>query len=454
MRPASLRLRLLLAAAAAIILVLALSAAGLAVLFDRHAERVAVSQLQARAMALVALTEGAELAGAARPRAAPPADPLYDRPFSGHYWQMRLGDETVRSRSLWDHELAWPEAAPAASGWRRLVLPGPRDQSLLVVERQLRVGRGEGAVPLRIAVAADRAEITRARRGFFGDLLPYLALLGGLLMAASFAQITLGLRPLKKIGARVDRLSRGLAPRIGTGLPAEVMPLASGLDRLLDDRDREIDRARHRAGDLAHGFKTPLQALLGDATELRARGLPDIAGDIEGVALAMRRLVDRELARARIRAEGRVARCDPARVLTRLMRVMQRMPRAGALDWQVVAPGRLAARIEAEDLTEVLGALIENALRHATSRVEIGMAEAGREIVMTIRDDGPGVPEAELAGLAGGGVRLDQSDGGQGIGLAIAAEIIEAAGGRLDLANARPGLRAEIRLPSAAGEAA
>lgn len=445
MRPLSLRWRLLLAGGGAILLVLVLAAAGLVALFDRHAERVAVDDLQDRAMTLVAL---ADTTGDGLPRLADaPRDPLYQRPFSGEYWQVRIGDRTARSRSLWDFSLPLPDQPLPAGVWRVATIDGPRDQRLLLVERNLDLGVGGAAVPLHVAVATDRADLTRARRAFFGDLLPYVGALGLLLLAASYAQVAVGLRPLARIGARVESLSRGLRPRIGGGLPAEVMPLAGQLDRLLDDRDRELARARHRAGDLAHGFKTPLQALLGDAERLRTHGQPQIAAQIETVVLAMRRLVDGELARARIQSDRSNALCRPAEILARLTQVMRRIPEGAQLDWRIEADPQLTARIDADDLTEALGSLMENAMRHAESRVEATLRVEAGEVVITIRDDGPGVPEPALARLLDRGVRLDEGGDGQGIGLAITADIVKAASGSFDLTNARPGLRATLRLP-------
>lgn len=447
MRPASLRWRFLLAGGAAVLVVLALSALGLTVLFDRHAERVAVSDLKARAMALASMAEPRE-DGPPRLGAAP-RDPLYERPFSGHYWQIRLGDEVARSRSLWDAALPLAGDAPAPGQWRISRGDGPRGQPLLLAETSLLVGSGPQTVTMHIAVAEDRAELAAARKDFLGDLVPFLPLLAGLLVATFAAQASIGLRPLARIGARVDSLAQGLRPRIGGDLPAEVMPLAGQIDRLLDDRDRELARARHRAGDLAHGFKTPLQALLGDAAQLRDLGQPQIAADIEGVVLAMRRHVDRELARARIQSDRGLASCHPAEVIARLVRVLGRMPQGAQLDWRIDAAPGLSAQIDSDDLTEALGALMENAMRHAARRVEIGLRAEDGWVSIAIRDDGTGVPETALRALLDRGVRLDEGGDGQGIGLAITAEIVEAAGGRLTLENVPPGLRAVIALPRA-----
>ena len=439
----SIRWRLLAMGALAISAALALSGMAIAVLFERHVERVAVADLQSRALALAAMVEPDSRDGPAF--AAGPADPLYEQPFSGHYWQITLGDREYRSRSLWDYVLPTGAPAPPPGETATLSLPGPRGDALLAVEQSLVVGQGATPVPLRIVVATDRDQLTLARRGFLGDLLPYLTLLGALLLAASWAQIRFGLRPLAQVGARVAGLNSGARPRIGQDLPTEVIPLATEIDKLLDARDDQLARARHRAANLAHGFKTPLQALLGDAARLRDCGETEIAASIETVATAMRRHVDRELARARIQSGRPVAGAEPGPILAKLIGVLRRMPQGAGIDWRLDAVPGLRARIDADDLTEALGALLENAMQHTDERVAISTRREGPRIVIAIRDDGRGVPEADLQRLPRRGLSLDPDGQGQGIGLAMVADIVDAAQGELRLANARPGFLAELR---------
>lgn len=439
----SLRWRLVLAGGTAILVALGLSALGLALLFERHVERVAIADLDGRALALAAMVEPGP-AGAALRDATP--DPLYDQPFSGRYWQITLGGVVHRSRSLWDVTLV-PELPAAPPGGRQvLALTGPQGATLLAVDHALTVEGAGAPLPLRIVVAVDRAGLTQVRQDFLGDLIPYVALLAGLLLLASWVQVSVGLRPLGHVGARVAALVAGSRARIGQDLPVEVIPLAYEIDTLLDARDREVQRARHRAGDLAHGFKTPLQALMGDAERLRDQGVSGVAANIETVVTAMRRLVDRELARARIQSDRRSASAEPGMVLRKIIGVLQRSPMGEAIDWRVEAAPGLIARIDPDDLTEALGALLENAMRHARSEVACTVAAEGARVLISIRDDGPGVAEADLARLIQRGVRLDEGGDGQGIGLAIVADIVEAAQGELTLRNANPGLLAEIRL--------
>ena len=127
---------------------------------------------------------------------------------------------------------------------------------------------------------------------------------------------------------------------------------------------------------------------------------------------------------------------------------MRRTPDGARLDWAVELPPNLQARIDPDDLAEALGNLVENAARHAGRTVEITGHDGAGTAVIAIRDDGPGIPEDQLADALKRGGRLDTSDAGTGLGLAIVSDIAAAWGATLELKNTGGGLLAELRLRS------
>lgn len=445
----SLRVRLFLAGVVAVSLAVAVGSAGLAMLFERHVERRAISELAFDLDRLAAgLERGAEGALSLQP---PPSDPRFDRPLSGLYWQIEAESGLMRSRSLWDHVLALPADVLPDGATHHHRIRGPGGADLLLLERMITPLPRLEMAPVRAAVAMDRAELQRATSAFASDLAPYVGVMGIVLIAAMWVQIAVGLNPLRTVGAQVGRIRSGEALRLGGDFPPEVGPLAIELDALLAARDHEIVQARERAGDLAHRLKTPLQALFGEAARLRDQGDRETAGGIEAIAADMRQSVDRELARARVAASahaagstGRPATADAAEAVRRVLSVLERTPEGAGLDLSLDAAGHCLARIDMDNLTEALGALLENAVRHAAGRVETRVVCRAARVVILIGDDGPGVPDDQLATLITRGVRLDEA--GTGLGLAIAANIIEAAGGTLSLRNAAPGLEATITL--------
>jgi signal transduction histidine kinase len=449
-RALSLRWRLMVAGTVAVVLALGLAALGLAQLFGTHVERRALADLSVqmdRVLAGLARADGALV------QILPPADPRFDQAYSGLYWQIEAEAQVLRSRSLWDVELALPEEAGADSTRHSHRLRGPEGAEVLLLEQVVILPASLGGGRARVAVALETAELAAARQAFLRDMFPYLAVLGMVLIAAQWAQVTLGLKPLRRVGAEVAALRDGQRQRMGADWPQEVQPLAGALDALLEAREADVERARARAGDLAHGLKTPLQALMGEAARLRAAQQGKAAEGIEMVVSQMRSHVDRELARTRMALHSRNTRTEAAAVARAVVGVMRRTPQGQRLEWQVDVPADLMLALDAADLSEALGALAENAARHAAGHVTLRAEPAGAadaaQVRLLVQDDGPGLPPHLRAAMLARGGRADEAGPGTGLGLAIAAGIAEAVGGALTLEDAAPGLRAVLLLPRA-----
>lgn len=443
----SLQLRLIAAGLLAMLGALALAFLALTLIFERHVERRAAAEAEAHLRTLIA---GAGVDAAGRlTLAGTPADPKFAQAYGGLYWQARLDEApALRSRSLWDVELALPDDAPPDGGVHLHDIAGPRGAPLLAAERLTRIGEGGGG-RLRVVVAQDRAAITSARDAFARDLAAALALLAAALAAASFVQVRIGLSPLAAVRARLARVRAGQEPRLPDAFPREVTPLVAEINTLLDERDAAVARARGRAADLAHGLKTPLTALAAHVRALRAAGATPIAGEIEALGDLMRRHVERELSRARIggrRAGAGATRLRP--VVETICAAVARAPRAAGKGFDIDVDPDLTAAIDRADLEELLGVLIDNAARHAAAVVRISAHRAGEALDLEIADDGPGLAPEEALQLAGRGARRDASPDGAGLGLALAREIVEAYAGALDFDRApEGGLSVRARLP-------
>ena len=290
-----------------------------------------------------------------------------------------------------------------------------------------------------------RSEIARARDAFVMDAIPAILALALVLGVGAYVQIVLGLKPLERIRRGVEAVRERRADRLPEQVPLEVRPAVEEVNALLAAQERELRRARDRAADLAHGLKTPLAALRGDAARLRERGDAETAGKIEALGDAMLRHVERELARARARGPagaGRVLRTDPRPIVAALFATIGRTPTGERIGFEDALGEAATVPLDADDLTEVLGNLIENAARHARGRVRVSGRVSGG---IDIDDDGPGVaPELRDVILRRGG-RLDEAGDGAGLGLAIVQDILAAYGWRLDIGESPlGGLRASI----------
>jgi signal transduction histidine kinase len=277
-----------------------------------------------------------------------------------------------------------------------------------------------------------------------------LALRAAVLIAAAWVQVGVGLRPLDAIRGRLEQVRSGETARLGHAFPDEVRPLASEIDHLLDAQEKAIARARMRAADLAHGLKTPLTVLSADAQELRSRGEERLADEIKTVAESMRRHVERELVRARTGFRGQAGPAAPVRpVIDQVVEVLRRTPHGQKLSWKIDSTDELRSGMDAQDLTEILGNLAENAAAWAKNAVRICCQTDDGAVMLRVEDDGPGVPEEQIDAVLARGGRLDETRPGTGLGLAIVGDLVDAYGGSLALRRSSlGGLLAEVRLPS------
>ena len=193
--------------------------------------------------------------------------------MSGLYWQVVVEPDgpILRSRSLWDFDIALPLQREVDDKVTSYDLPGPDSQTLHVLQRRIELPERLGRRTARVAVGIDDAELSAAVRRFAGALIPFLVVLAALLTAAAWGQVAIGLRPLAAMRRKLAAIGSGEARRLGIDFPDEVLPLAREIDTLLDARERQVEKARTRAADLAHGLKTPLQLLSSDAERLKAK---------------------------------------------------------------------------------------------------------------------------------------------------------------------------------------
>jgi signal transduction histidine kinase len=410
--------------------------------FERDIERRVVSELQNHMLQLVGAVR-ADANGEIK-LARPLADPRFDRPLGGLYWQIDSeGVDVARSRSLWDQKLEVPTPPKEEQEAHLHSLTAPDGAELYSLERFVLVDVNGVLKPFVVTVGIDRREIREAVSSFAFDLALALAVLAAALLLASWIQVSVGLRPLQLLRDKLATIRAGRQSRLTGQFPDEVEPLVDDLNALLVSREEQLARARHRAGDLAHGLKTPLTVLSAIAGDVKSAGLEKEARDIELQTEHMRSHVERELVRARL-ASGRATALTPlAPAVDRLVETMIRAPGGDGISWTKDVPISAEVPIDSDDLTELLGNVLDNARKWARSAVRIRFADGA----LSVADDGPGIPEHQRDSVIERGVRLDQRVAGSGMGLAIVRDIGEVYGLALTLGRSEfGGLEVKIGL--------
>jgi signal transduction histidine kinase len=275
--------------------------------------------------------------------------------------------------------------------------------------------------------------------------------LGALLFfLLALTQVRRGLAPFDELRSRLQAVRDGSAPRVTGQYPSELQPLVDDLNGLLDDRERLIASARAKAGDLAHGLKTPLAVLAQEADRADASGRHDLAAVVGQQVDRMRRQVDYHLAHARAAATqtNLSAHANVRETAEGIARTLRRLHEDRGVAIDIDAEAAIDVRCERQDLEEMLGNLLDNACTWASRRVRVTTSfETSGLISICVDDDGPGLaPELRVKVLQRG-VRADEAGTGSGLGLAIVRDLAELHGGGITLEDSPlGGLRARIRL--------
>ncbi len=374
----------------------------------------------------------------------PLADPEFNRPLSGHYWQITgPGGSQATSRSLWDSRLVPPLREP--EGIRARDVEGPRSERLRLLERDVQLEGRFGLVPITVQVAVAREDTDEEIASLRQNVILAFALLGTGLVGVVALLVIWGLRPLRRTQEELAEVREGRRQHMDVVAPTEIAPLVAEIEALIEQNRATVDRARNHVGNLAHALKTPI-AVLRNALE---------SGDVAAArsqSATLERLVQHHLRRARAGAlaGSAGAECMPLALAEALATALRRLTAARGIVIRVTGEADARIRADSQDLTEMLGNLMENACKYGQGQVEVRVApSAPGRVSIEVADDGPGLPEGEDGAALLRGVRLDEAKPGSGLGLAIVSDLATLYDGQLtlDRSSRLGGLVARLDLP-------
>lgn len=421
-------------------------------LYRQASERGFESLLSAHLFNLigsVGVSEGGALTGS-----PDLGDLRFSEPNSGWYWSVMPASEGVRGE-LRSSSLTKSIPSPSVTEvpfniafQRSYTTDGIDGERLQVFESEFVLDAKNRAA--RFRVMGNQSELDREIGAFQRRLLTYLSLFGIGMIAINAAAILLGLQPLRRVRNALAMVREGTAQRLDGRFPSEIEPLANETNALIENNRRIVERSRTQVGNLAHSLKTPLAVLINEGNTLGgAKGKL-----IVGQASSMQKQVEHYLQRARVAAQrDSVVYRTPVGPLTqRMTRVMRKLNPDISLSLSLPQDEVVFAG-EREDLEEMLGNLLENAMKWAKSTVAISVVppadeeDADDRFEIVIEDDGPGIPEDKAREVLQRGRRLDETKPGTGLGLAIVADLINEYGGGLALERSSlGGLKAKVRL--------
>ena len=394
--------------------------------------------------ALVINTGGESILGIAH------FDPVFLQPGSGHYFQITAdGVGAIRSPSLGTFNIEAGAIAPGRTETARRA--GPDRQQLLVSA----IGIERSGRQFTIAVAADMLPIRERIDAFLMRYTLLTLTMFAVLLVLQVWIVRRALAPLHRAQAEVARLEHGEITQLGERVPSEVLPLIRNINHLLAVLGERLRRSREALGNLSHALKTPLTLLTQMSDHETIRADPALRTQLQEQLRALGGSIDRELRRARVagRESGSPGVDLPAEIELLVM-TMRKLHRDRDLDIATTISPAARYRGDREDLIELCGNLLDNACKWARHRVGVSIgSEAAGGLLLTIEDDGPGCPDADLERIAERGVRFDEARAGHGLGLAIVRDIVSSYGGELSLGRSSRlgGMLVSVSIPAGGG---
>lgn len=353
------------------------------------------------------------------------------------------GDQIWRSRSSLEIQLTasqlqqvLAEAEPGVARFGRLEAQGalaPLFFMAYPVIWQAENSQARYVYVVLEALTPYQQEINAFRNNLWGWLAAGVIVL----VAIQAAIMRWGLQPLVTLESDLKAIETGEKEYLEGSYPREIAGVTRNLNLLLANERRQRERYRNTLADLAHSLKTPLSILKNEAARP--------ALDAETVA-ALNEQVDRmndivgyQLERA-VASSSALFRASVAvaPVVDKLVAALERVYQEKGV--------RIESQISAEhfagderDLYELLGNLLDNACKYGRGRVKLLLSAPDGRLEIRVDDDGPGIPEADYTQVLQRGARLDTRETGQGIGLAVVAEIADRYEGEIAISRSELG---------------
>lgn len=353
-----------------------------------------------------------------------PSDYKYDNQNSGSYWQIRIekDNKLIKSKSL-----GLDTIRDDISDFYGIAILndsyfGNRVYSLSksIYLSQLN-GNYKGRDRAIISVAIDGYSIDNLMASFSRDMSLSLLVISSAIIAVFLLMINFTVSPLKKLESDINDLNSRKISRLNKFYVSELKSLVESINNLLEKQDQSVDKARNRAGALAHGIKTPLTILSLDVKKIEQFN-PELACLLKEQIDNIQKHVSRELVRARIRGGidilkslGENSILDANKSVRKIVSAMEKMPFSENISYIIDVNNIQKIAIDKNDFNEIMGNLIENSRKWAKSFVKIKIYNIDSKTVTEVIDDGPGFIKTEN----------EKNADGTGLGLSIVNDILE-----------------------------
>ncbi len=378
------------------------------------------------------------------------AKPEFSLPNSGLY--AFINDENLsviwRSKSLLGLDIEPILISPNTETERYSTVTLTSDTQLLTLAYRVIWENSLGQQYIFIVnVAEDLATLQEQKVGFERNLWYWLGGTGIALLLVQLIVLRWSLRPLKNVANDLQAIESGLQQRLSKDYPTELKQLTKNINALLDHEEFRRKRYQNSLADLAHSLKTPLAVLRSDIET--TDDLYALQQNSTKQLKQISDLVHYQLQRAS--TEGKTSLQAPHNIkdiFNKLLTSLQKVYIAKRIDAHLEIKDDITLNADEGDLYELFGNLLDNAYKYCHQQVNVTIEHAEGVTYIKIEDDGPGIPSELHQDVLKRGRRLDSQIEGQGIGLAIVRDIIDAYHGEIqfDQSQALGGARITLML--------
>ncbi|MFT4940164.1 MAG: two-component system sensor histidine kinase PhoQ [Paraglaciecola sp.] len=425
----SLRLRSFAAALLALIIFIPLTALTLEQAFSRSLGQSMLQQLQIQSLTLISEFE---MDGAS---ASMPEQLFNDQlniPGSGLYAFIEINDQPIwQSLSSLNWQQAPDFTAPKV-GDEKFIANYKLGEQYFLFAYTAEFESLDEYVPVSFYILQDKHTFAAQQREFTNTLWNWLGLIALLLLILLLFSLNAALLPISKLIKQIKLAEAGKLKRIEQSYPPELEKLKNSINHLLSTEQQQRSRYKNSLSDLAHSLKTPLAVLAG------SKNLPDEAREpIKQIDNQIQRQLKRAVA-------GTSGAWDEAvlvqPVINRLISAMNKVymdKKLSIVIHEITTNGSFPG--DTTDLMELLGNLLDNACKAAFKQVQITLDNQADVLIFSIEDDGPGIPIEKRELLLNRGTRLDSYKEGQGIGMAVVADLVSAYQAQLEISDSSLG---------------
>lgn len=294
----------------------------------------------------------------------------------------------------------------------------------------------------RFYVLHSSETVDNELRAYRKTLWLWLSVLALLIITAQILIVRWGFRPLNTLATQLRLFQEGSTSYLQGSYPKEIEPITTNLNLLLESERKQRKKYKNTLADLAHSLKTPLAIIRSNIA----------AGDyraIEEQLDRMSNIIEHQLRRATtISTNVNRVSSNLFSIVDRLGTALTKVYTEKSIKFTNLVDEDLSYVGDENDLMELLGNIIENAFKYSHSKVQVRAEKSASELVLTVEDDGPGIPEDKRQNILSRGARADTATPGQGIGLAVSIDIISSYNGSIAVErSALGGAAFRIQLP-------